>query len=80
MTSAVRALIPRSLAYLKKIYYCNVTINVKALPPLQPRINSTNIDINQTTHKPAHKLSYATILYLVAVEQGQLTVSKNNIS
>jgi len=41
MVSEVRALMPNSLRYVKKIYHCYVTINVKAFPPFQPRINST---------------------------------------
>jgi len=43
MESEVRALMPNSLRYGKKIYYCYVTINVKAFPPFQPRLNQ-NID------------------------------------
>jgi len=43
MESVVRALMPKSLSYSKKIYHGYVTINVKAFPPFQPRINSTKM-------------------------------------
>jgi len=41
MESEVRTLMPKSLRYWIKIYHCYVTINVKALLPFEPRINST---------------------------------------
>ena len=74
MASVVRTLMPRSLRYSKKVYHCSITINVKAFPPFQLRIDSTKTQFHQTTRRPSHKLSCATISYLVAVEQGQLTV------
>jgi len=44
MQSEDRVLMPKSLRYCwKKIYHCYITINVKAFPPFQPRINSTKI-------------------------------------
>jgi len=41
MVPEVRALLPKSLRYWKKIYHCYVTINVKAFPPFQPRVYLT---------------------------------------
>jgi len=46
MESEIRALMPKSLSYWKKIYHCYVTIHVKAFPPFQPRMNSIKTWVN----------------------------------
>jgi len=80
MESEVPSLMPKSLRYWKKIYYCYVPIYVKAFQPFQRRINSTKTIINLTTCSPSHKRSYATSSYFVAVEYGQLTLCNYDIS
>jgi len=50
---------PKSLRYLKKIYHCHVTINVKAFPPFQPRINATKTEqLDNLQALPSAKLRH----------------------
>jgi len=59
MESKVRVLMPKSLRYLKKIYHCHVTINVKAFPPFQPRINATKTEqLDNLQALPSAKLRH----------------------